>query len=101
MIHVGLVLEHFSQILILVYQHFELVLHLLVVLMVVASVVEFFDGFRQLGIDPDKLFKGLLEDAVLLFQLLVAFLELFILALTGEVVFESIVLTHQLEYKIK
>jgi hypothetical protein len=99
LVHVGLVLQHFSQVLVFVDQHLQLALDLLIVLVVVAGVVELLDGLGQLGIDSDQFLQGLLENAVLLLKFLVPLLQLFVLTLTCEVVLEPVVLAHQLDYK--
>lgn len=61
-----LVFEHFPELVVLVDEHFHLVLDLLVV-GTVGVAVEFLNGLSQFGVDPDKLLQGLFKDVVLLF----------------------------------
>lgn len=89
LIAIDLILELFPEAVVLVDEHFESALDILILIEVVAIVVQLLDGFGQLRVDFDELFQALLQQVVLVLELLVAFFQLLEFALPSEVVLET------------
>lgn len=89
LIAIDLILELLPETVVLIDEHFESALDILILIEVVAIVVQLLDGFGQLRVDFDELFQALLQQVVLVLELLVAFFQLLEFALPSEVVLET------------
>ena len=79
--------KHLPQILILIHEHLESILQLLILLIEASSIiVKFFNRLSKFCIDFDKFLQRLFQDIVLLLQLHIPLFQLLELALAGEVV---------------
>lgn len=89
LIAIDLILKLLPEAVVLIDEHFESTLDILILIEVVAIVVQLLDGFGQLRVDFDELFQALLQQVVLVLELLVAFFQLLEFALPSEVVLET------------